>query len=56
MANKTAEKNDDGFYEASVTIDVGKDKKTTNTKVYSEDGNVWMSNNYRTEAKKAEED
>jgi hypothetical protein len=56
LTNKTAEVNDDGFFEANVTIDVGKDKITTDEKVYSSDGKVWMSSNYRAEARKAEEE
>lgn len=56
LANKTDDLNDDGFYEANVTIDVGDHQTITDIKVFSADGNVWMSINYQTEAIKAEQE
>ena len=48
-------KNDVGLYEGFVTIDTGAKKTVTTQKVYSEEGAVWMSNQYSDQADSAEE-
>ena len=50
------EANKDGYFEASVTIDVGKNQVKTTQRVYSKDKNMWMSQNYMIEAQKAEKE
>ena len=55
LANRTTEKDENGYFWANVTIDVGPDLSVTNQSVFSKDGKMWMSQNYFEQAKIAEE-
>ena len=56
VTNITEEPNENGFFEGSVTIDVGKDQRVTDQKVLSVDGKQWESESYTKEAIQAEKE
>lgn len=54
LYNVSDKANKDGYFEAFVSVDVGKNQVKSQQKVYSKNKDIWVSENYRKEAEQAE--